>query len=58
MPGGSARADDIADRIEAALARLAAAQHRDHEAAARLAALESVVEASIDELDILMTGTR
>jgi hypothetical protein len=47
-------ASALADRIEAALDRIDAARGR---AAAKLTALEQVVEASVAELDTLLTAT-
>ena len=51
-------ANEIADRIEAALARIAAARRvppsGESDAARRLRELEAVVERSIGELDTLL----
>ncbi|WP_419814648.1 hypothetical protein [Glacieibacterium sp.] len=50
----STAADQIADRIEAALARIEAATARDAGAAQRLKALEAEVERSIADLDVMI----
>jgi hypothetical protein len=50
----NAPADEIADRIEAALARIEAARARDAGVAQRLQALEAEVERSIADLDVLI----
>jgi hypothetical protein len=50
----STAADQIADRIETALARIEAARLRDVGAAQRLQALEAEVERSIADLDVMI----
>ena len=58
MAGGAVTADDIAHRIEAALARIETSRAnqaaRDSAAGERLKALQKVVEASVGELDALI----
>ena len=51
-------ADDLIVRIDAALRRVEAARASERAVVDRLRDLETVVEASIGELDTLLTGAR